>query len=100
MRWARVLPFRSTALSRGIGLTLELVDHRLMFLIFLASGGTLGSEVGAEVALGLLAARGVVLQAGRRTANDVAEQMPRVASQDGVRQRERPRHVADLHAEH
>src|SRR5690242_3238348 len=87
-------------LVRGVGLALELVDHRLMLLILLASRGALGREVGAEVALGLLAAGGVVLEAGRGTANDVAEQMPPVAGQNGVGQRERARHVTHLHAEH
>src|SRR5947207_14998598 len=65
----------------------EFIDRRLVLLVLRAARGALGGEVGLEVALGLLLPGGVLLEAGDAAANEVAEQVARVARQDRVGQR-------------
>src|SRR5262245_37299433 len=78
----------------------EILDDRLVLLVFRPAGDALGGEMGPEVALGLTQSHRVVLDLGHTAPNDVAEQVTRVASQDGVRQRQGAGEVSHLNPKH
>src|SRR5689334_7301589 len=77
---------RSAASGGRVGGAAKFVDRRLVLLVLHPARGAFGGEMGEEVARGLAPPGGIVLNARHRPADHVAEQVARVARQDGVGQ--------------